>query len=72
MSESGILDHMMPLDIQAFLSAQPEFKDDKALELICAWVIEPAAIRLLMVHRPASRRYKGEELFTSLQHVCGT
>jgi hypothetical protein len=71
MSVSGLLDRMLPRDIQAFLTALPDFEHDLALELICAWVNEPAAIRLVIAHRPSSRRYTGEDLLVSLQQVCG-
>jgi hypothetical protein len=69
--EAQILQQMMPLDIQAFLSARPMFKKDVALELICAWVKEPPAIEALMALRPTSTCYTGAQLITSLKQVCG-
>lgn len=69
--QEAIMQDMMPLDIQAFLGAQATFNHDLALELIAAWIKEPAAINALMAHRPTSKHYTGAELLISLQQVCG-
>jgi hypothetical protein len=69
--QANIVQQMMPLDIQAFLKAEPTFKHDLALELIAAWVKEPPAIEAFMVNRPISKDYTGSELLTCLKKVSG-
>lgn len=70
-SSEGILQHMMPQDVEVFLSTRLMFYRDEALQFIAAWIMEPAAIIALGSLLPAAGTYSGERLSRILQQVRG-
>ena len=68
---ADVIQQMMPQELQAFLEVKPKLGKDLALELIAAWVNNPAAIKLLAAHQPQITNYKGKDLLISLQQVFG-
>lgn len=69
-SITGLLNELLPQDVKEFLLAKSTtLHEDEALLLIAAWIMEPAAIRSLVTHRPRSNTYSALELYCCLQQV---
>ena len=43
-SQAGMLQKLVPQDVQTFLSIRDLFWEDEALLLIAAWIMEPMAL----------------------------
>ena len=62
LSQEGLLQQMIPSDLEQFLASRNEFGDDLVLQLIAAWLQEPAAVRALVNFKPKRTNYSAKEL----------
>jgi len=67
----GLLENLIPCDIEAFLAAGC-IHEDLVLQLIGAWLKHPVAIMALNTHCPRGKSYSPWDLMRCLHHVSGT
>lgn len=68
-SQEGMLQKLVPRDVQTFLSIRDLFWEDEALLFIAAWIMEPIAIVALGSCCPKPSLYSAHELSSCLQEV---
>ena len=66
----GLLQDLVPCDIEAFLAAGP-IHDDLVLQFIGAWLKHPLAIAALSACRPQGSSYSPRDLMNCLHQVPG-
>ena len=65
LGQEGLLEQMM----EQLLASRTNFGKDLVLQLIAAWLKEPAAIKALVKFKPAGNNYTATELMKTLHNV---
>ena len=69
LSQEGLLQQMIPCDVEQLLASRTEFGDDLVLQLIAAWLKEPAAVKAMVNFKPTRKCYSAKELMCCLHQV---
>jgi len=69
LGQEGLLQHMVPCDVEELLANRTKLGKDLVLQLIAAWLQEPAAIKALVKFKPARTDYTATELMRTLHDV---
>jgi Protein kinase domain len=69
LGQEGLLQQMMPCDVEQLLASRAKFGKDLVLQFIAAWLKEPAAIKALAKFKPNGTVYTARELMGTLHQV---